>query len=210
VSDQFIEGTTDDAYDFRGNRNPESKEWADRAEALIDENPLGLPPQDHAALKDASHRIAEAVVDRIAQAREPASESSGYKGPGGNTRNAIRARIEARVPYVAKHVHVEEWESDFEVRSMTLGDRNQIMEALMPEQGEAKVSIATMYPQIVAASVFDEEGEHVFTADDQGWLNSLPASIIDKLAKPALELSGFADAAVDSEAKKSESAETSD
>lgn len=174
MSDEFQPSEHDDAYDPRGNRNPESQEWNRQ------------------------------------QVVSPVSESAGYKAPGGNTREAIRARIQGTVPYTKQTVLIREWESEFEVRSMSLGDRNAIMERLnTAAEGEPKATIASMYPAILMNTVYDESGQQVWGPDDEGWLNSLPCSLLDMLAKPALELSGFTEAKVNDEAKKSGSGETS-
>lgn len=185
MSDQFQEGTTPDAYDFRGNRNPESLSWEEEVPAA----PVSVPNP--------------APV----QTSVPVSETGGYKAPGGGTRDAIRARMQAVRPYTFKDVYVDEWESEFQLRSMTLGDRNDMMEVMLAD-GTGKADVRKMFAAIIIASTFDSEGEKVFTEEDEGWLNSLPASIVDKLAKPAMDLSGLGDEKrVDEEAKKSSKTE---
>lgn len=185
----FVEGSHEHAYDARGN---------------FHEFPEGeLSSLDKALGVETVEPVSRETPEQVTAVP---SEDGGFKDKGGNTRDVIRARIRAARPYKSKTVHVDEWDSDFELRSMTLGDRNAMMTSLMPE-GETKADPAKMFPAIIVACTFDEDGEHVFTPLDEGWLNSLDASVVDQLAKPAMELSGMSDKSVDDAAGKSDSTE---
>lgn len=137
---------------------------------------------------------------------DPAAETSGYLAKGGEVRQSIRDRIAAVAPYTAMLVTVEEWDNvQVEVRSLSLGERNAML-AKAADNGGAGADISTIYPEMVMRCTFDPEtGEKIFGDDDEGFINSRPANLVDKLAMPAMELSGMKDSekAVDDAAKKS-------
>jgi hypothetical protein len=186
-SNGFIEGTRGNEYDARGNYTPSE---FDLPGDIIEPSPVkeddisGYPEQ-------------VSVV---------ASEDSGFRESNGNSREAIRARIRSVRPYTSQKVFVEEWSSEFEIRSMTLGDRANMTASLINDT-DSKPDMRRMFPAVIVACTFDENGDHVFTSEDEGWLNSLDASTLDKIAKPAMELSGMSDKAVDKAAGKSDSTE---
>lgn len=143
--------------------------------------------------------------NRNEQVNPVPSETEGFKAPGGSLRDSIRAKINAVRPYKSKEVHVPEWDIDVEVRSLSLGARNEMMMSLMPE-GSTKPDVKRMYPAIIVAATYTLDGEKVFTSEDEGWLNSLDSGTTDLIAKPAMELSGLSDdKVVEKEAGKSDS-----
>lgn len=141
---------------------------------------------------------------------EPVSETGGYKAPGGEVRRSIRDRIAAIAPYTKKLVTVEAWDNVVvEVRSLSLGERNQMLQKAAEDEG-AGADISTIYPEMVMRCTYDPDtGEKVFNDDDEAFINSRPANLVDELAIPALELSGMKDSnqAVDDAAKKSSETE---
>lgn len=135
-----------------------------------------------------------------------AGETEGFKAPGGGLRASIRDRIAAVAPYESKLVEVSEWDATIEVRSMSLGERNAML-----TDADGDTDISALYPKIVLRCAYDpESGERIFGDDDEAFINTRPAHIIDKLAIPALQLSGMAEAALDDAAKKSSETESSD
>lgn len=136
---------------------------------------------------------------------------AGYLAEGGGVRASIRDRIKAIAPYSKDTVHVEEWDTDIELRSLSLGERNDMLNKSRGEDGQADADISVIYPEMLIRTCFDPEtGEKVFAEDDAAFINSLPASIMDKLAIPSMKLSGMADTAKEDAAKKSPETEVSD
>lgn len=145
------------------------------------------------------------------QVHPVASEAEGFKAPRGIVRDDIRARIRKVRPYTSVTVDIPEWDVTVEVRSMTLGDRND-MSIKMIEMGAAgNDDRRSFYPMVIATCTFDANGDKVWDETDIAWLNSLDAAVLDKIAKPAMELNGFGDEKkVEEEAGKSSGTETSE
>lgn len=144
------------------------------------------------------------------QVTSPAPETQGYQGPGGTLRLSIRDRIAAIAPYSKEIVTVEEWGGvQIEVRSLSLGARNDMLaRAAESEGGDADLRV--IYPEMVLLCCYDPAtGERVFADDDLEFINSRPANIVDKLAHPAMRLSGMSESAVDEASKASSETETS-
>jgi hypothetical protein len=115
----------------------------------------------------------------------------GYRGPGGLLRDEIRQRIRAAKPYSSVTVEVPEWDITVEVRSMTLGDRNDMAAHMVTKDGDGKPDPRQFYGLVLMTCTFDAQGQKVFGPEDIPWLNNLDAHILDKIAKPAMELNGF-------------------
>lgn len=138
-----------------------------------------------------------------------ASETAGYKGEGGAIRTSIRDRIRAARPYTSELVEVEAWGVTVEVRSISLGLRNEMMLSVIDPDTKT-ADIRKLYPEMIIACSYDPEtGEKVFSEDDAAFLNGLDAGTTDIVAKPALRLSGMNDDSKDKEAGKSSETETS-
>lgn len=189
MSDQFIPGNHPNAYTESGDF-------------------LGNVPEDDDPTQEVSGLDLGASTPPPAQVTSPAGETDGYKAPGGSLRLSIRDRIAAVAPYSSKLVPVEEWGIEAEIRSLSLGERNEMLNKAAGDDGDA--DIRSIYPEMVVRCTFDPEtGERVFGDDDIAFINSRPANLVDKLAVPAMELSGMADDAVEDEAKKSSKTEPS-
>lgn len=138
-----------------------------------------------------------------------AGETGGYKAEGGGVRESIRDRIQKARPYTKELVEVAEWDVAIEVRSISLGLRNEMMLSVIDEDTK-QADIRKLYPEMIIACSYDPEtGDKVFASDDAAFLNGLDAGILDKIAKPALKLSGMNDDSKDKEAGKSSETETS-
>lgn len=197
----FVEGNHPDAYDARGNFRGNLPDEEIGRTAVVSPVPVKAQPGFNSEHTDG---VLPGVSTLLTQ---PVSEEGGFKAPGGNTREAIRARMNAVKPYTSVPVRVDEWDADFEVRSLSLGDRNDMMATLLGD-GSGAPDTRKMFPTIIIACTYDVNGEKVFTPEDEAWLNSLPANLVDKIALPAMKLSGMGqDNAVDAAAKKSSSTE---
>lgn len=146
------------------------------------------------------------------QQASPVAETGGFKAPGGGLRPSIRDRIAAVAPYTSRMVTVAEWDNVIvEIRSLSLGERNAMLAKAAEGEDGGNTDISTIYPEMVMRCTFDPEtGEKVFNSDeDEAFINSRPANLVDKLAMPAMELSGMKDSekAVDDAAKKSSETE---
>lgn len=135
----------------------------------------------------------------------------GFNGEGGSVRLSVRDKIMAVSPYSAKTIHVDEWDADIEIRSLSLFERNDMLNKAKGDDGKADADISVIYPELIMRTAFDPAtGEKVFAEDDAAFINSLPANLMDKLAIPAMQLSGMADNTVDEAAKKSSETEVSE
>lgn len=136
-------------------------------------------------------------------------EAGGFKAPGGGVRKSIRDRIAAVRPYASEEVFIPAWDETIEVRSISLGLRNEMLQSVMDEETK-EADIKKLYPELIIRTAFDPEtGERVFADDDLAFINGLDAGSADLLAKPALKLSGMTDDAKEKEAGKSSETETS-
>ena len=90
----------------------------------------------------------------------------------------------------------------FDVRSMSLDDRNRLVSELSDDEGTLDNS--KFYKGVVVATCFDPEtGEAAFTEADLDRLGSARASVVDELAAVGLKLSGLEEKAVDEAGKAS-------
>lgn len=172
----------------------------------------GATPDSYANDGSRTDGFVAAPVDASAPAPQVSAvpaETDGYRGAQGVVRGSIRDRLAARRPYVSEIVEVEEWEEKFEVRSIALGVRNDMLASVIdPETKEADTQ--KLYPELIIRSTYDPEtGLRVFADDDLAFINGLAAGPSDKLAKAAMKLSGMTDDAKDKEAGKSSETETS-
>lgn len=179
---EFTEGSTPNSYDANGARTADFQ-----------------PAQEGTS----------APVQAPVQHSGTPGETDGYKAAGGSVRQSIRDRIAAVRPYASEIIPVPAWGVDIEVRSITLGLRNDMLASVIdPETKEADVK--KLYPELIIRSAHDPEtGERVFADDDLAFINGRDAGSADLLAKAALRLSGMTDEAKDAEAGKSSETETS-
>ncbi len=192
VSDTFTPSTTPDGYDVTGAQTA----------AYV---PEGAPADP----------ILANIADYVAAAEAPVQhhvvpgETEGYKAPGGGLRASLRDRIANRRPYSTEKVYVKSWEEWVEVRSISLGVRNEMMERVMdPETKEADVKL--LYPELLIRTAFDpENGERIFADDDLAFINGQDAGAADEVAKVAMRLSGMVEGDKEKEAGKSSETATS-
>lgn len=144
-----------------------------------------------------------------AQVAPVAGETEGYKAPGGALRPSMRERLALRRPYTSEPVYVPSWDETVEVRSISLGLRNEMMDRVMdPETKEANVKL--LYPELLIRTAYDPEtGERIFADDDLAFINGQDAGAADTVAKVAMRLSGMVEGDKDAEAGKSSETETS-
>lgn len=135
---------------------------------------------------------------------------AGHLAPGGELRQSIRDKIVARTVQATTVVRIDEWDVDIQIRSLTLGERNGMLQSIK-DAGDGEANLSIMYPEIIARTCYDPEtGEKVFGPDDGAFINNLPADLMDKLATPAMELSGMTDKAVDKAGKGSSQTDSSE
>ncbi len=185
----FAPSSTPDGYDANGNVTPD------------------FTPVDP-ILANISDAVA-AAAEAPAQVRPVHGETDGYKAPGGGLRPTLRDRIAARRPYTSESVYVKSWEETVEVRSISLGVRNEMMERVMdPETKDADVKL--LYPELLIRTAYDPAtGERIFADDDLAFINGQDAGAADEVAKVAMRLSGMTEGDKDKEAGKSFETETS-
>jgi hypothetical protein len=149
------------------------------------------------------------LVSPPEQVRVVPSEMGGYKAPGGGARLSIRDRAVAARPYKAETVDVPEWDAVIEVRSLPLGERNEMMGEVVDEE-TGKGDFKAMFPALLIRACYDPEtGERVFAEDDAATINGFDSQVVDRVAEVALKLSGLAEKSKDDAAGKSSETATS-
>lgn len=187
----FTPSETPDGYDFRGNRT----------ENFVPEG-TDVPAEVLAPLPEPTAVLTDTV--------SVASETGGYKGAGGTLRDDIRSRIKRVKPYSSVEVSIPEWDVTVEVRSLSLGDRDEMAILMVGEDGQNQ-DRSKFYPSIIMATTHDANGDKVFTPADLPWLRSLDAHLLDRIAKAAMELNGFTEkSGVEEAAGKSSETTTSE
>lgn len=145
----------------------------------------------------------EAPASYSPQVQVVAGEAGGYRAPGGVTRPSMRDRIIALRPYTSELVEVPAWGETVEVRSLPLGERNDMMMSVM-DPVTNKPDLKAMYPALLIATAYNPEtGEKVFAPDDAATIQGLDANAVDRVAKAALNLSGMGKDDKDAAASKS-------
>lgn len=139
------------------------------------------------------------------QAEAVTSEDAGYRAPGGGVRLSVRERILARRPFKSETVTLED-DTVVEVRSMTLGERQDMFEEITDKDGVFHAQ--QMSPQMALRCAYDPEtGERVFSDDDIDNIRNVDAGYIQPIIDKANVLSGNkkegTEAAREDEAKKS-------
>jgi hypothetical protein len=219
VAESFVPSETADGFDHRGNKTEAYVPAREDGPQYV-EHISGITPEGQAlADRHRAELVAEGVIHEpaVSPSERPvpapadvhpvASESDGYRAPGGLLRDEIRSRIRKVRPYSKVDVDIPEWDITVEVRSMSLGDRNDIAALMATDGGESDTK--KFYPGVIIACTYDANGDKVFTDDDIAWVTSLDAHILDKIAIPAMKLNGFVEEKVDEAAGKSDGTETS-
>lgn len=148
--------------------------------------------------QEAAHEVAHQPQVQVVP-----GEAGGYRAPGGATRPAMRERIATRRPYISTLISVPQWEETIEVRSLPLGERNEMMMSVMDPETN-KPDVKAMYPALLIAACYDPETqEKVFSEDDAATIQGFDANAVDLLAKEALSLSGMGKDDKDAAASKS-------
>ncbi len=113
---------------------------------------------------------------------------------------SLRDRILAADDIGKDTIHVDAWEVELEVRTMTAAERSKMLNSAMDKDGN--LDLQELYPRILIATVFDpESGEKVFTADDIETIQNKSAAAVEAVAQKAMALSGLTADAVDEAGK---------
>ena len=112
--------------------------------------------------------------------------------------SSIRDRIAASNGTNAVRITVPEWDGvELEIRAITLKQHSDLLAVAMPD-GKT-VDMGIMVPRLLILSVYDpENGEQVFTDDDEAMLGDLGAGAVERLGFAAMRVSGLDGAAVES------------
>jgi len=115
---------------------------------------------------------------------------------------SLRDQIIAADDIGKETVHIDIWDVDVEVRTMTAAERSKMLNSAMDDSGN--IDLEQLYPRILIATVFDpESGEQVFSGDDVSALQNKSAAAVEKVAQKAMALSGLTPEAVDEAGKAS-------
>jgi hypothetical protein len=86
---------------------------------------------------------------------------------------------------------IPEWgDAKIEIRSMTAGERSQMMQSVATPDGQ--VDFTAMYPAILIKSVYDPDtGQHIFNDSDAALVNSKNGGVVERIAIKAMKMSGM-------------------
>ena len=113
---------------------------------------------------------------------------------------SIRDRIIQSKDIKSHLTHVDVWEVDIDIRTMTALERSRLVATCTKADGT--VDMEKMYPLLLISSVYDPEtGEKVFGVEDMEALQDKSASAIEFVAQKVMEVSGMNAKAVDEEGK---------
>lgn len=107
-----------------------------------------------------------------------------------------------------EEVHVDEWDLDVWVRSMTAAERDDYEQSLLESSGTGRnlkliPNLQNAKAKLVARTLVEENGDRVFTDSEAGQLGGKAASAINKLYEIARRLSGISDTDVEEMVKNS-------
>jgi len=89
-------------------------------------------------------------------------------------------------------VEVPEWGGSVIVRGMTGVERDRLEQDSVKGKGnDAKINLINMRARMVAASVVDESGKHLFGSSDIEMLGNKSAAALTRVFTVAQRLSGF-------------------
>lgn len=116
---------------------------------------------------------------------------------------SLRDRIIAADDIGKRLVEVPEWGVTVEVRTISAGQRSQMLKSAT--DGGGGVDIDKLYPMLLIATCFDpDEDEPVFTPDDFAVIQEKSASAVEAIAQVAMEMAGMlGEGSVDEEGKGS-------
>lgn len=118
-----------------------------------------------------------------------------------------KADILAASDLASETVEVPEWGGSVIVRSMTGAQRDAYEATLMTrnESGKLEINTDNMRAKLLLATLVDESGAALFTADDLAALSGKSAGAIERLATVAQRINGLNRGAVEEAAKNSAS-----
>lgn len=115
---------------------------------------------------------------------------------------SLRDRILAAEDIDSRTIHIEQWDVDVELRTLSAVERTRLVKSCTDAEG--LVDLEKMYPLLVIASCYDPEtGGKVFDISDMDAVGDKSASAIEFVARKAMEMSGMNPNAVDTEGKDS-------
>jgi hypothetical protein len=93
-----------------------------------------------------------------------------------------------------QEVSVPEWGGSVLVASMTGEARDEWEQSLVSKvNGKAETNLANIRARLVAATVVDEAGKRLFTAQDVTALGKKSAAALERVCKVAQKLNGLGD-----------------
>lgn len=97
-------------------------------------------------------------------------------------------------------VHLDTWDCDIEVRTISAKERSNIVSKAMDKDNKIKNDI--LHSLMIIASCYDPEtGEKIFQDGDHEWLLEKSSNPIEKLSASVMRLSGLSKDSMD-EAEK--------
>lgn len=115
---------------------------------------------------------------------------------------SLRDRILSANDIQSNTIHVDAWDVDLDIRTLTASDRSRLI--AMCTNGDGTVDMDKMYPLLIIAGVYDPEtNEKVFTSEDMSLIQDKSSGAVEVVATEVMRLSGMSAKAVDEEGKSS-------
>lgn len=111
----------------------------------------------------------------------------------GDLRNSIRSRIASASDIKSETIIVPEWDNvEIVIKGMTGKQRAELMQKAVDTK-TGKVSFNSIYNDACISCCYTTEGEQIFEKGDLSMLEEKSASVIERIAAKALEVSGLTD-----------------
>lgn len=115
---------------------------------------------------------------------------------------SLRDRIISSKDIKSNITHVEAWDCDIDIRTITAVERSRLVATCTKEDGN--IDMEKMYPLLIIAAVYDPEtSEKVFEQEDMEMIQNKSAAAVEFVAQEVMKLSGMMPKAVDAEGKDS-------
>ena|SRR3990172_13029211 len=109
-------------------------------------------------------------------------------------RKSLRDRVLSHPRTKGEALEIPEWDVTVELRSMSIAQKG----ALIGDEEPKPSKLMLMLPEVIVFTCCDpESGEPIFTPEDLAWLQTQPASVIERVATEGLRVSGLDEEAED-------------
>ena len=97
--------------------------------------------------------------------------------------SAIRQKILAARPRTLERLEVPEWDATIWIKELTLGERDafEAQQIVREQDGTMRMETRGLKARLIIMCACDENGEQVFSPDDEDTLNQLGAATMERV-----------------------------